>query len=339
MTVNAFIVTQVGLDAAVTSASPGGITLILSTFKVGSGFGYTPTKLDTALHGSVLYTSTISGFSTGSDGSLIVDCTMSVEAGPFDFGEIGIYTSTGQLFALLALPALEHKYTSLGSTVASTFTFKAYLRLGQVGGIITIDTGSGGGGGGTSNFVYTMNSGQPPALWGTTDSGVNSQVWNPSNFNVSTAKNIVNTGAASYAATSHTFYAADGTSHLADISASGIITCVNLAITSDMDFKTNVEKIEDGAALEILRTLDGITYELLDHPGERHPGVPAQQLEELFPVGVRRDANGKRAVSYAQTFGALLPPAVRAILQRMDSLADEISDLEDKLDRVYREVM
>jgi len=320
-----FIVTQVGLDDS-TDAAHSGIAVKLTTFKVGSAYGYTPTKTDTGLHGSTLYTDNITSFSTASDGSLIVTCTMAPAAGPFDFGEVGIYTDGGALFALLALPQLEHKYSSLGSNVTSTFTFQCYLRLGQAGGIIEIVTGGGGGGGGgTSNFVYTMNSGQPPALWGTTDGGVNSQVWNPSNFNVNSAKGVATTSGATYAGTTHTFYAADGTTHLADISGSGVITCSNVAITSDMNYKKNVERIKGQQALEVLLGLDGLTYELEEFPGIRHPGISAQRLQGLFPEGVQVDTKtGKLAVSYGQTMGALLPPAIQRIVQRLHELETKV---------------
>jgi len=327
MTADVFIVTQVGLDGA-TSAAEGGILLQLTTFKVGSAYGYNPSNTDTALHGTVLYTDNITSFSTASDGSLIVNCTMSVDAGPFDFGEIGIYTAGDVLFALLALPQLEHKYSALGTTVASTFTFQCYLRLGQAGGVIEIVTG--GGGGSTSNFVYTPQTGQPPALWGSTDGGTNSYVWDPLNFNVATAQNIVNPGSATYSGSTHTWYAADGATHLADLSGSGVFTVANFAITSDMRYKKNVEPIADADALRILLGLTGITYELTELPGYRMPGLSAQELLPLFPVGVtgHEYSDGARlGLSYAQTMGALTPGAIRSLFRRLEYLEDKVKEL------------
>lgn len=331
MTADVFIVTQAGLDAS-TDAANGGITLRLTTFKVGSAYGYNPTKADTALHGSLLYSDNITSFATAGDGSLIVNCTIAVSAGPFDFGEVGIYTESGALFALMALPQLEHKYSSLGSNVASTFTFQAYLRLGQAGGVIEIVTGGGGGGGGgTSNFVYTPQSGQPPGLWGSTDGGVNSFVWNPSNFNVSTAKNIVNPGAATYAGSTHTFYAADGTTHLADLSGAGVFTVANLAITSDMRYKYDVQSINDGDALKVVLGMHGITYSLMAGSDMRYPGISAQELQALFPAGVQEDEKGKLSVLYPQVAGALFPAALRAALAETETelsiLRKEIAEL------------
>lgn len=348
MTADVFVVTQAGLDAAV-SAANGGIYLQLTTFQVGTGVNYTPTLSDTALHGTSLYTDNISSFSTALDGSLIVNCTINVNAGPFDFGEVGIYTSTGALFALMALPQLEHKYSALGTTVASTFTFSCYLRLGQAGGVIQIVTGAGGGGAGTSNFVYTMQSGQPPAVWGSADGGADSLVWNPSNFNVNSAQNIVNAGGATYAGTTHTFYAADGATHLADINSSGTLTCTNLAIPSDVRLKKNMEDIDDDEALSIVLQAQGITYQLKNTRDEtRYPGVRAQDFQKLMPVAVFESdrfiekygsSEHELGVLYAQAALALLPGAVRGLEKKFEAqlivktqeLKDEISSLRQLL--------
>jgi Phage tail-collar fibre protein/Chaperone of endosialidase len=323
MTADVFIVTQVGLDNS-TSAAESGIVLQLATFKVGSAYGYNPNKSDTALHGSVLYTANITSFSTASDGSLVVNCVIDVNAGPFDFGEVGIYTTSGVLFALMALPEVEHKYSALGSNVASTFTFQCYLRLGQAGGVIEIVTGSSGGGSGTSNFVYTPQSGQPVALWGSSDGGVDSYVWNPSNFNVATAKGITTSGAAVYNATTHTWYAANGTTELAALDGSGNFTASNLGTFSDMRFKHNVAEISDSEALDIVMQMYGITYELKDdESGRRYPGTSAQAMQKLFPVGVI-DNGSRLALLYPQIAVALFPSAMRAMRDEFNST---ISDL------------
>jgi hypothetical protein len=326
MTANTLIVTQIGLDAAVSSSS-GGIELVLSTFKIGSAYGYTPIVSDTALHGSILYTDSITSFSTSSDGSLIVNCTMSVEAGPFDFGEIGIYTEAGDLFALMALPALEHKYSSLGTTVASTFTFKCYLRLGQIGGVISIDSS----GGGTSSFSYIMQSGQPPGVWGSEDSGDHSLVWNPSNFNVATAKNIVSTIGVSYSGSSHTFYAADGITQLGILDGSGNFTATgNVGGTSDVRYKTNIRAIEN--ADQIVSQLVGITYET--DSDRRYGGLSAQEVQKWAPEWSTVDDRGRLGVFYANMVGLL----VSAHNQARNKLQAKVDELEDKVNELGRKI-
>lgn len=322
MTADVFKVTQVGLDAS-TSAAASGIRLVLATFKVGSAYGYTPNKSDTALHGSVLYTASITSFSTSSDGSLIVNCTMSVEAGPFDFGEVGIYTDAGVLFALMALPQIEHKYTSLGTNVASTFTFSCYLRLGQAGGVIQINTGGGGGSSGTSNFQYVVQSGQPPALWGSSNGGVDSYVWNPSNFNVATAGAIQNSGAAAYNATSHSF--ASGNVSI----AGSLVVSGNISGSSDASLKTEVVTITD--AMATIRKLRGVDFTMIA-TGEKSTGVIANEVEEFVPRLVG-EHNGIKHVAYGN-FAGLFIEGFHCVDKTQLQQAKLIQDLTVQVNRL-----
>jgi hypothetical protein len=137
-----FILTSVGLAAATTASQPGGISVKLTTFKVGSGSGYTPNPSDTALRGSVLYTGTITGYIKQPDGSLLVSCVLPAGVGPFTFGEIGIYDDLGNLFALSCLPVPITKTSSLNSGFGATYTFNGLLKLGSSSTIIQIPGGN-----------------------------------------------------------------------------------------------------------------------------------------------------------------------------------------------------
>jgi hypothetical protein len=125
-----FRVTDAGLAAATSQANLG-LRLTLTQFKLGSGFNYTPNGTETALQGSILYTDNITGFKDMPDGSLVFVLSVLPAAGPFNFGEIGIYTDAGLLFAVAAFPVLQAKYASLGSSVSSTFTFNCHMNLAQ----------------------------------------------------------------------------------------------------------------------------------------------------------------------------------------------------------------
>ena len=126
-----FKVTDAGLAAAAQAVNLG-IKVRLTTFKIGSASGYTPSGTETALHGSVLYTAAINSYKDMPDGSLVFICTLDPQAGPFDFGEIGLFTDAGVLFALAAFPNLQTKYTSLSTNnINSTFTLNCHIRLAQ----------------------------------------------------------------------------------------------------------------------------------------------------------------------------------------------------------------
>lgn len=127
-----FVIVAAGLAHATTAAQPGGISVILPTFKLGSATGYTPDKdTDTDLRGTVLYTGLITGYVKQGDGSLLISCVLPASAGPFTFGEIGIYTSTGDLFALACLPAPVTKISSLNAGFGATYTYNGLLKLGS----------------------------------------------------------------------------------------------------------------------------------------------------------------------------------------------------------------
>lgn len=125
-----FRVTDAGLAAA-TSASSQGLRLAITRFKLGTSYGYTPTGTETALAGAVVYDETISSYRNMPDGSIIFVCSVVPSAGPFNFGEIGIYTDTGLLFAVGTFPSIQEKYVSTGSSVNSTYTFNCHMTLTQ----------------------------------------------------------------------------------------------------------------------------------------------------------------------------------------------------------------
>jgi hypothetical protein len=125
-----FRVTDAGLAAA-TDAANQGLRLALTRFKLGSSYGYTPTGTETALAGTIVYDEPISSYKNMPDGSMIFVCSVLPAAGPFTFGEIGLFTDAGLLFAVATFPDPQDKYVSSGSSVNSTFTFNCHMNLTQ----------------------------------------------------------------------------------------------------------------------------------------------------------------------------------------------------------------
>ena len=132
-----FVLTNAGLAQATLAASPGGVKMLIPTFKLGAGTGYTPTAAHTALVGTTLYTGLVSGYVKQPDGSLLVSCVVPADAGPFTFGEIGLYNDSNTLIALACLPDPISKVSSLGAGFGATYTFNGLLKLGTAS--VTID--------------------------------------------------------------------------------------------------------------------------------------------------------------------------------------------------------
>lgn len=93
--------------AALLNANQGPIQV--SSYKLGSAFGYIPSGSDTNIHGSLVYTGSPSQYFVVNANVVKYSVLLDYNLGPFDFGEIGIYTSTGVLFALATGDELLHK--------------------------------------------------------------------------------------------------------------------------------------------------------------------------------------------------------------------------------------
>lgn len=134
------IITDVGLDRAA-QANEKGMSITIGKFVLGSAYGYTPLVSDTKIHGDYLYESNPVDYKYMGNKTVRITCTIPQEAGPFQWGEVGIYLDTGELFALIALPQLQSKYSSIENDLSNTLTFYCYLTLSYSNVSITLDYG------------------------------------------------------------------------------------------------------------------------------------------------------------------------------------------------------
>lgn len=106
--------------------------------------------------------------------------------------------------------------------------------------------------------------------------------------------------------------------HNGDLSTVGDIIAFN---TSDMALKQDVEPISN--ALETLCKLEGIKFAWNHLSGKSQDtkvlGLPAQQVNELFPEAVRRKPSGYLGVDYDQLIPVLVE-AIKDLKQQVDDL-------------------
>ena len=133
-----FIVTQAGIREALL-AEQKGFKVVIKSFTLGSGYGYEPNEKDKNLHGNILYRGEPSLFRTINDLTKLIVCKLPPEAGPFEYGEIGLWTDTGVLFALCSFEQLNYKYSSIETATANSATFNCILTLKQGASSVTID--------------------------------------------------------------------------------------------------------------------------------------------------------------------------------------------------------
>ena len=99
------------------------------------------------------------------------------------------------------------------------------------------------------------------------------------------------------------------------ITATGDVTA--FGSLSDITLKENIQPIEN--ALDKVSKIRGVTFNYIDKPDERVPGVIAQELQEVLPEAVYETENGKLAVRYDNTI-ALLLEAIKELKKEVEEL-------------------
>jgi len=143
-----FLATDVGLAAA-SVATPTGPFVEIVAFKIGSAYGYSPSRSDTGLNGATLYSGVPISYQNIGDNTINIILQIPPEAGPFDFGEVGVYLPNDVMFGKAVFDTLQTKFSSLGTNLLSTYTFNCLIKLEQS----------------TAIFQITTASGIPPAIW------------------------------------------------------------------------------------------------------------------------------------------------------------------------------
>jgi hypothetical protein len=118
-----FQITAAGVAAAI-AAGENGPKISLTSFKLGTGAGYTPLPQDTALHGATVYSGPINNYYAGNDpDTVIYELDVPASEGPYQWGEAGIYMPDGTLFALAVRPTTRAKDAGILTRIQATMVF------------------------------------------------------------------------------------------------------------------------------------------------------------------------------------------------------------------------
>jgi hypothetical protein len=136
------LITNVGLDAAST-ALPEGPYIHIIEFQIGSAYGYTPDRSQTAIQGNLLYQAAPTSYESIGNNTLNIICEIPPEAGPWEFGEVAIFAADSNnnpyLFAIAVFAAPQTKFSSLGTNVVSSYQLNCLLKLQQSTAIFEIN--------------------------------------------------------------------------------------------------------------------------------------------------------------------------------------------------------
>ena len=115
--------------------------------------------------------------------------------------------------------------------------------------------------------------------------------------------------------TTHQFKWYAGTTNVATLSGTGVLTAVDFNTTSDQNLKLNIKPIQ--SPLSKLLQLNGVTFEW-KNTNKSAIGVIAQEVEKIFPELVSDDTDYK-TVKYNGLIGVLIE-AVKELSAKVEKL-------------------
>jgi len=106
------------------------------------------------------------------------------------------------------------------------------------------------------------------------------------------------------------------------LDVNGTITCTALTETSSMTFKENVNPIEN--ALDSISQLVGVTYDRKDGSAKQRAGLIAEEVENILPNLVQKDADGNAYGIHYTNLIAYLVESIKELKQKIDSMENKV---------------
>jgi len=103
--------------------------ITLSQFKLGSAVNYVPEPTDTNIHGTLVFSGTPSAPIAATANVVKYGVVLDYPVGPFYFGELGLYTESGVLFALAAWSELIQKISSTTQPPGMSMRIDIYVAI------------------------------------------------------------------------------------------------------------------------------------------------------------------------------------------------------------------
>lgn len=131
---NNIILTTVGLDY-LKQRKQAGEKAIIERFRLGDAYRFTPSESDTAIHGTQVYEDMANEgmwWIQYSPEEVILRCRVDSDKGDFYIGNIGLYSDTGVLLFIAAMPYAHHKMKSTLHQAGGRWTFQFRLNTPNV---------------------------------------------------------------------------------------------------------------------------------------------------------------------------------------------------------------
>jgi hypothetical protein len=139
MSYPSFVITQAA-NQAITGTVLSGLRVDISEFRLGSDFSTPASPLDEGLQGSTIYTAVPSSYYYYDENTIGIRLEIDAGVGPFEFGEIGLFSQSGMMVARASLGSLQQKYGPSGGGMPNIWKIVALVRFSQAPSLFIINT-------------------------------------------------------------------------------------------------------------------------------------------------------------------------------------------------------
>lgn len=137
-----FFITSAGLLAAST-ATPTGPYIEITEFRLGTDTSTSTLLTSTGLYGTTVYSASPTSYTILDIDTIGIQLDVPATAGNFSFGEIGLFLSSGVMFARASLGKSVSKVSSNSSSSPNILRYTAVVKLTQAPAIFQITTSTG----------------------------------------------------------------------------------------------------------------------------------------------------------------------------------------------------
>jgi len=109
------------------------------------------------------------------------------------------------------------------------------------------------------------------------------------------------------------------------LTVSGTVTAADFNTTSDKRLKNNIKPINSGVALDQVKSLSGVYYEM---SGKQNVGLLAQDVEKVVPEVVLEREDGYKGINYSNLV-AVLVEAIKEQDTKITALENRLLKLEE----------
>ncbi len=99
-----------------------------------------------------------------------------------------------------------------------------------------------------------------------------------------------------------------------------ILSNVDVIVTSDARYKTNIKRIEH--PLDAIKSINGYKYDMLGVENKNQVGLIAQEVSKVLPEAVYENKNGYMGIRYTNII-PLLVEAVKELSERLEAISKE----------------